>query len=311
MTKRQKIALLIALSFVLIVLVWKVRPGEIFAASEIPSTVAPTETPLPSPTPLPTVVPTFPVEFGEVFVDYEYDPIAEPLWLDVSQVEVVVVVPADSQATTWGTSATRAPLPTMVPGSITGKVFTLGLPWSDSVLVPGATTLYSRNTSSRCGLTSWEAAQMAKEVADEFGIPRRVFLSVIASESWFVQYAVNPGGTCGLMHNSAGAYCMGQIYRPKGSGYAQEIHPEVSVAELYDPKTCLRTSARILVGRGEALSCTPGLPQERCWDNKVLGYKNIKVGSDNYYGHFTTTYLAYLEAGKVLDQSSGVLISFD
>jgi len=159
----------------------------------------------------------------------------------------------------------------------------------------------------RCKYSVTEVAAIVRQVADEFGIPHKVALALWTQESRLSPF-IEKDGVCGMIHNTAGAYCAAQIYRPNGAWIVQDgvpralastelVHSEYSVDQLQDPYECFRAGARILVGK-------PG----NDWSTKVAYYQGF-AGNTNAPA-FVEGYLKWYNSGGFYDSQEGVYVSF-
>lgn len=159
----------------------------------------------------------------------------------------------------------------------------------------------------RCRLGIREVESIIREVADEFSIPHEVALSLWMQESRLSPF-IEINGSCGMIRNSAGAYCAAQIYRPQGAKVIENgvertlsaselVHAEYSVSQLEDVRTCFRAGAQILVNK-------PG----GNWNTRVAYYQGF--GGNTSDPKFINGYLHWLNAGGVYDAQEDVYITW-
>jgi len=141
-----------------------------------------------------------------------------------------------------------------------------------------------KTSADSCGLTRLEAALLTKKVAAETGVPMYALGPTIMSETGFEEKVVEDGN-CVIKQNDqdAPAFCLGQIYGcadipdwvpcdeklfPDYCGANRKVvHPWIAYWDLYDARTCLETSARILKGFYNA---------KGDWFLAIAAYKNIQ-----------------------------------
>ncbi len=186
-----------------------------------------------------------------------------------------------------------------------------GVPdWHD--LPEGTISVVFQRGARRCGIMLRDMVTAVNNTADRFGIPREVLLALWVQESRLSQYIqIGEDGECGMIRNTAGAYCTAQVYRPRGATIINPdgsetpvtpVHPNYTVEGLYDLNYCLDAGATILrnfyrradvVNWHEAVACYQGIP-----------------GCDTSNRYFVDGYWKWYLAGGFYDAQEDIYVRF-